>query len=238
MKLTIPILILAGGFGTRLKTVVSEVPKPLAPIGNKPFIQILLDQWTKDGFSNFHFLLHYQSEQMIEFIAWYRNNNSKIKVNWVIEESPLGTGGAIANAVSHFNIKGDFLVVNADTYLGEGALNKILNSQSPSILSVQVEDISRYGSVHIHENKVLNFEEKKDKVEKGWINAGVYLLNESYFQNWDGSPFSIESILFPKLVKLKQLNTVKVGTNFIDIGIPEDYSRFCKLIENDNKTPI
>lgn len=235
----IPILILAGGFGTRLKSVVHDVPKPLAPIHGIPFMEILLDQWYKNGFRNFYFLLHYQSEMMIQFIESYQQNKKdSVVMNWIVEEVPLGTGGAIANAVKNSNIKGDFIVANADTYLGKSTLSELVGRKAPAIVAVEVNDTSRYGTLHIENQKLVGFQEKELSKSSGHINAGSYLLSSDYFVDWDSKPFSMEVDLFPRLIETNGIDVVTVDTYFIDIGIPDDYSRFSKWIESGKKTVL
>lgn len=224
------IIILAGGFGTRLQSVVSDVPKPWAPINKKPFIEYILSQLVDTGFQSFIFLLHHQSEIAIPFINSYKSTLLKgMKVEYLVENFPLGTGGAIANAVNELRINDSFFVANADTWL-ENADVFYKNSKAPSIAIVYVKDTNRYGKVIVKGNRVEGFLEKDPLLGEGWINAGIYHLDSSYFNAWNGEAFSMETILLPLLVKQQVLNAFPLETNFIDIGVPEDYKRFEKWI--------
>ena len=116
------LMVLAGGFGTRLQTAVADVPKALAPIGDVPFLQLQLDHWLAQGLRGFTFLLHHQADQIIAFLQAHRFGLLKdCQVNWLIEPVPMDTGGAIAHAVKTLDLKDEFLVTNADTWLGGGA---------------------------------------------------------------------------------------------------------------------
>lgn len=226
------IIILAGGLGTRLKSVVSNVPKPWAPINNRPFIEYLLSKWVTAGFNSFFFLLHHQAEVAISYINSYKSSLLKgMNVKYLVEDSPLGTGGAIANAVNKLKINDSFFVTNADTWL-ENADSFYQNSKIPSLAIIYVKDTNRYGRVIVRDNLVERFIEKDSLLGEGWINAGMYHLNSSFFIDWDGQAFSMETKLLPQLVEQKLLKAFPIETNFIDIGIPDDYRRFENLIIN------
>ena len=117
-----PLMVLAGGFGTRLRSVVSDVPKSLAPVAGRPFIVYLIDHWVKQGVVDFIFLLHYEAEKIESVLGELscRDEFSEVSFRVVIESAPLGTGGAILNAVEQFGVREGFLVANADTWLGSG----------------------------------------------------------------------------------------------------------------------
>lgn len=230
IELDIPIIILAGGFGTRLKNVLNGLPKPLADINGTPFLKILLLQWIESGCKNFIFSLHYQSQKIIDYIESNKSGFLKnCNIHYVIEEMPLGTGGAVKNTLSCLKIKGEFIVLNADTWLEIGH-SALIFTKSNSIAVVKKVDSSRFGSVHFDENKMITkFEEKKANNFSGFINAGIYKLNSYIFENFKKDIFSIETDLFPIMLNINKLNAIILETNFIDIGIPEDYNKFCKL---------
>lgn len=102
----------------------------------------------------------------------------------------------------------------------------------PAMAIVHVQESERYGSVRTEQNKVVAFEEKQSSAGPGWINAGLYHLHAKSFQDWNFQPFSIERQLFPKLASDGQLTAVPLETDFVDIGMPEDYFRFCRWIES------
>jgi D-glycero-alpha-D-manno-heptose 1-phosphate guanylyltransferase len=230
------LLILAGGFGTRLKTVVADVPKALAPITDTPFLKLQIKHWQAQGISEFTFLLHHQADQIIDFLKKQQDELLKnCQVDWLIESVPMGTGGAVAHAVKSLGLRADFLVTNADTWLG-GGITQIIKSVSPAMAVVNLVDVSRYGLVHFdNEQRVTSFAEKKSQFTGGWINAGLYLLNPELFKNLNDQPFSLERDLFVTLAQDQRLTAVTLQTEFIDIGIPTDYDRFCRWVDAGRK---
>ena len=233
------LLVLAGGFGTRLETVVSDVPKALAPVGDIPFLEFQLENWLKQGLREFTFLLHHQADQIVNFLQSQLKGKLKgCQIDWLIEATPLDTGGSIANAVKQLNLKGNFLTANADTWLG-GGIQELMQSVSPAIAVVNLADVSRYGQVHFDQlNCVTAFAEKTSLISAGWINAGLCYLSVDLFNDWNGEPFSLERHLFTTLVNNLNLTAVPLQTNFIDIGIPADYQRFCDWVVAGRKTKL
>lgn len=233
------LLVLAGGFGSRLKSVVSNLPKSLAPIGNNPFLYLQLENWIQQGVIEFTFLLHHHADQVIRFLESHSSTLLRTcRIETIVESTPLGTGGAIANAIVKLGITEDFMVANADTWLGAG-VSDISRALSPAIAVVDVIDAGRYGSVEIDEyNHVRSFKEKNINCVPGLINAGLYRLSPDLFNKWDGKPFSLESDLLPDLVQSYNLTAVRLTADFIDIGIPVDYYRFCDWIGSSRDTSL
>ena len=234
----IPLLVLAGGFGTRLRSAVSEVPKPLALVEGRPYLAYLMDVWYEQGMRSFIFLLHHQAGLIAAFLAAAEKAGfwpgSQIRL--LVEPEPMGTGGAVAFAVRELGLEGSFLVANADTWLGSG-LQAMTDAPVPAMAVIAVPDTVRYGHVRVESNKIVAFEEKQSSSGPGLINAGLYHLKADLFQNWDGHAFSMERELFPAIVSANKLVAVPLKTDFIDIGIPEDYFRFCRWIKSQ-KTEI
>lgn len=136
------------------------------------------------------------------------------------------------NAINHFDIYEEFLVANADTWLGSG-IEQLVGSKSPSIAAVHVQNSARYGSLKFEGEKVCAFEEKSNDSINGYINSGLYYLSPDVFNGFDdGSKFSLEKEVFPKLVSERKLGVIKLKSSFIDIGIPDDYLKFCKWVES------
>ncbi len=233
------LLVLAGGFGTRLKTSIADVPKALAPIGDVPFLQLQIDHWLAQGIREFTFLLHHKASEIISFLEARKSGLlNGCKVNWLIEPVPMDTGGAIAYAVQVLDIKGDFLITNADTWLG-GGVHELIKTVAPAMAVINVPDVNRYGQVLFDDyNRVTVFMEKNVQTSAGWINAGFCHLSAGLFHKWNGSPFSLERELFPTLVKNQSLTVIPLRTDFIDIGVPDDYHRFCLWIESDRTKPL
>ncbi|TGL59743.1 D-glycero-D-manno-heptose 1-phosphate guanosyltransferase [Leptospira ognonensis] len=234
----LPIFILAGGRGTRLASVVSDVPKPLAPVNGKPFLQYLLENYTGQGFRKFYFLLHFKADQIIQCVESLKENILReSEVFYSIEPALLGTGGAVAYTLESLKFEGEFLIVNADTWVDAESMAALEGSQAPSIGVIHISDVSRYGKVTIEGQTILAFEEKKDNAGQGWINAGIYKLNSSNFLGKSGE-FSMEKEIFPALASERKLQAVALDTEFIDIGIPEDYRRFQNWIGSDRKEKL
>jgi len=227
------LLVLAGGFGTRLQSVLANIPKALAPVGHVPFLYLQIENWIGQGIRSFVFLLHHQADLIIQFLESEENKLLKgCEVKWVIEPNPMDTGGAVAYALGKFKVIDDFLLTNADTWLGAG-IKVVAQSTAPSMAVLNVSNSNRYGQVQFDEQlKVTTFIEKSNAQGSGWINAGLCHLNADIFQSWDGRPFSLERVLFPQLAGERVLGTVVLQTDFIDIGIPADYLRFTNWIKN------
>lgn len=218
----------------RLRGAVADVPKPLAPVGNAPFLQYLGERWSSQGVKDFVFMLHHDAPKITEFLSSQQARGflRGRAVRIVVDPTPLGTGGAVAYAVQQCGLSGALLVVNADTWLGDG-IHDVATANPPAMAVVRVGDTSRYGRVRLDKEQVVAFEEKSKSAGRGWINAGLYQLSAELFADWDGAPFSLERDLFPSLASKRQLGAVPIDSEFIDIGVPEDYFRFCHWIESD-----
>ena len=232
--------VLAGGFGTRLRSVVSDVPKPLAPVAGKPFISYLIAHWIEQGINDFVFLLHYEAGQ-IEAVLESMSADPKFShVNFraITEEVPLGTGGSLLHAIKKLGVKDSFLVANADTWLGSG-VNELCGVLPCTLTAVNVPNSQRYGTLQFEGTKITLFEEKSSSVKKGFVNSGLYHLTPEIFDGEEiGSSFSLEDRIFPRLVASRALSLVKLDDSFIDIGVPSDYLKFCDFIESGRKNEI
>src|SRR5450755_1730767 len=166
-------IVLAGGLGTRLKPVVADLPKSLAPIAGKPFLSYLLDFSKQQGIEKFIFALGYKSEQIEAFVNQYLSDGSYVFSN---EEEPLGTGGAIYKACDLVS-SSDTIILNADTFFGISFSNLAiiheLRKAACTIALKPMKAFDRYGVVDINNQIVTGFSEKKYR-EAGLINGGVY----------------------------------------------------------------
>ena len=139
------LLVLAGGFGTRLKTAITDVPKALAPIGDVPFLQLQLENWKAQGLRKFTFLLHHQADQIIDFLqAQQVGQLNDCEVDWLIESMPMDTGGALAPAGKTLGLKGNFPMTKAGTWLG-GGVSGILQFAAPALARINFTGGRRYG---------------------------------------------------------------------------------------------
>ena len=233
------LLVLAGGFGTRLQSVLPCTPKALAPVGEVPFLALQLENWISQGICSFVFLLCHQADQISDFLNTANSGVLKdCEVVSLVESTPLDTGGAVAYAVRELGLHGDFLVTNADTWVGSG-VRELTALHSPAMAVIRLDDSSRYGQVQFDAgNRVIAFSEKNAQGAPGWINAGLCRLRTDMFDNWDGARFSLEKQTFPDLVRRGELQAVPISSDFIDIGIPEDYQRFCRWIADGRKDKL
>jgi D-glycero-alpha-D-manno-heptose 1-phosphate guanylyltransferase len=228
------LFVLAGGFGTRLRAAVSKVPKPLAPVVDRPYLHYLIENWIEQGVTSITFLLHHQADLIEAFLESRKGADHRpgiCDIGTLIEPFPLGTGGAIAFAVQQLQMTGSFLATNADTWLGTG-IRQVIEAGAPAMAVVRVDNSDRYGNVRIEQNTVAGFDEKQASGGAGWVNAGLYHLHAAQFKDWTSQAFSLERELFPTLANAGQLKAIPLETEFIDIGIPEDYFRFCRWIQS------
>lgn len=227
--MVITCIILAGGFGTRLGTVLGDKPKCLAPIGDKSFAEVLLEQLTSQGVKKFIFSLGFRAEQVISEIEKLRN---RFDIDFVVEKAPLGTGGAIKFAMESFNLS-QSLIVNGDTYLDGHFEEMLLPLDSDNflmrMLAVHVEERSRFGGLVLDGDVLTDFLEKGVN-GRGLINAGVYLVHKDIFllDVYNDEAFSFEKDIMPKAVARRKIQCLKAEIPFIDIGVPEDYFWFCE----------
>lgn len=229
------LLVLAGGFGTRLRTVVANLPKPLAPVGDAPFLRLQLEHWVGQGLNSFVFLLHHKANLIIDFIqAEQFCLLQGCELQFVVEQVPMGTGGAIAHAIAQLGLVDEFLVANADTWLG-GGVKELSGVRAPAMAVVHVNNTERYGRVEIDDaTGVTSFKEKNASVGAGWINAGMYRMSPAQFASVPGEAFSLEAQCFPNLAAAGVLKAVRLNADFIDIGVPDDYFRMCRWV-SDNR---
>lgn len=223
-------VILSGGFGTRLSHVVSDVPKPMAPIKNLPFLDYIVKTLETQNFDSFVFLTGYKSECIENY---FKNLENAV---FIKEETALGTGGAVLNAFD--KLQDEFFVINGDTFF-DIDYSLLEDMKNPCTLALRyTNNVQRYGFVEINlDYSVKSFIEKgnlpQDKID-GYINGGIYHLKKSVLKefkdSFNGQFISLETEIFPLLMKQKLLYGLPVGGCFIDIGIPEDYFRAQDLI--------
>ena len=219
-------IILAGGLGIRLRSVVPDLPKCMAPINDIPFISYLIDHLIKEGITNFIFSLGYKSEAFINLIE------EKLPMNnftVVIEDEPLGTGGAIKFACKKAKDE-NVIALNGDSLFKvklSALMNFHLTNKANCTLALKpMENFNRYGSVEVDNfNKITSFKEKKF-IEYGNINGGVYAINiPAFIQMPLATKFSMEQDYLEKYSKDGKFKGFIQDNYFIDIGIPEDYAR-------------
>lgn len=220
----VDVVILCGGKGTRLQTVVSDRPKPLARISEKPFLEILIQQFIRVGFRRFILCSGFKGEMIHEH---FREAGLPVEIRYSHEDSPLGTGGAVKLAEKL--IEGDqFLVTNGDSYCSVD-LAAFYDSHRRrhalmSMVLAQSDDPEEYGSVKINRNgQITEFAEKEGLSKRGHVSAGIYLFERKVLKYIpEGAPYSLEYDLFPYLTKLKHnCYGFDSQTPVIDIGTPQ-----------------
>ena len=220
-------IILAGGLGTRLRSVVSDVPKCMASVNGIPFINFIITYLKKEGVERFIFSLGYKSEIVIEYV---NKTFAELNIEYVIEDAPLGTGGAIKSACSKA-ISKDVLILNGDTLFNidikDFSTFHAGNKADFTVALKEKRNFSRYGSVEIDEDRAIKTFNEKIYCEKGFINGGIYFLKVDNFMNEDlPDSFSFEKEFLEKNIGKKRFYGLECEYYFIDIGIPEDYDRF------------
>jgi len=219
-------IILAGGLGTRLRSVVSEIPKCMAPVNGKPFLSYVIEYLQKQHVDKFIFSLGFKHE-MVE--KWLNDQYPMLNYKCSVEEEPLGTGGAIKLACSKASGK-NVLVLNGDTLFKTDihSLSDLHhNSGADCTVSLKpMQDFDRYGVVELNkDHSISSFKEKKH-YKSGLINGGVYALNIAGFLNEDlPQKFSFENDYLEKYFDKRKMYGMVQDAYFIDIGIPEDYER-------------
>jgi D-glycero-alpha-D-manno-heptose 1-phosphate guanylyltransferase len=225
-------IVLAGGLGTRLRGVVDDVPKPMAPVRGRPFLAFVLDQLADTGFHTAVLAVGYRHEAIrSHFGEVYRG----LALRYSVEDEPLGTGGAIRLAWAEIAAS-DVFVLNGDTYLeldARAMLKAHVHHRAQLSLAVcHVPDAKRYGALNVSEGIVRGFREK-GQAGPGWINGGTYILGAGLRDRLpERAAFSFEhELLVPDTQYLQPLAFPTSGL-FIDIGIPEDYRRAEEILSS------
>lgn len=226
-------IVLAGGLGTRLRSVVPDLPKPMAPVNGRPFLEHQLDYWTGQGVTRFILSVGYRHETISRhFGAEYRG----IPVGYAIEREPLGTGGGLLLAVRELAATGPFLVLNGDTYF-EVTLESLkafhAARRAQGTLSLfRSPQHGRYTGLRTGASgEVLNL---RSGEPGGLANGGVYLMEHSLLEGGPWQPssrVSLEEDILPyTLQSNKRVYGLECAGRFLDIGVPEDYVRASGLL--------
>lgn len=217
-------IILAGGFGTRLKGVVPDLPKPMAPIAGRPFLEILLAMLARKGFTRVILSLGFMAEKIIRHFG---DSYLGMELEHEVESQPLGTGGAIRAALARC-LTDHVFIFNGDTYLDlkVDELERLWQAgRHPVIVACEVPDTSRYGRLDTANGRVLGFSEK-GMAGPGLINAGCYVLPKHILDGFPrGKAFSFEEDFLAKKAVSAHFDLYVAEGHFIDIGVPEDYAR-------------
>jgi D-glycero-alpha-D-manno-heptose 1-phosphate guanylyltransferase len=219
-------IILAGGLGTRLKEVVQDLPKPLAPVGGRPFLDLVLASLAScQRLGKVIMATGYLSGKVVE--TYSGRSDFPFEIGFSVEETPLGTGGAIRKALDQVETD-EVIALNGDS-IAEVSWEELFrfHARSNGVMTIvlrTVDNPGRFGTVILGGNgRVIRFEEKRPGSQPGPINAGIYLFRRSLFYGVpSGETLSLERDLIPQFLEKGVYGFVTQG-KFIDIGVPEDY---------------
>ncbi len=232
-------VLLAGGLGTRLRSVVNDRPKPMADVLGYPFLEYLILELKKHGITKVVLAVGYMGESIEAYFG--TGEKLGIEIQYSYEKEQLGTAGAIKNAAQYI-LDSEFFVLNADTFYQAAysdALQLFRIEQADMVLVLRkVDDISRYGSVRLEGRRVEGFNEKISEQRPGLINGGIYIMKKQILDCIpEGRKCSLENEIIPELLKSdkKVCGTINEGY-FIDIGIPRDYFQFIQDVKEKKIT--
>jgi len=217
-------VVLAGGFGTRLRQVVPALPKPMAPVAGRPFLEILLTSLARKGFTHVVLSLGYMADKITRHFG---QRFAGLELSYEVETIPLGTGGAIRQASRHCTAD-HYFVFNGDSYLDLeiAAVEAWWQAHRvPIIVARALSDTLRYGRLETHDGHITGFV-AKGVAGPGLINGGCYVFGEDELAGLPlGQAFSIETDYFPEQVQKRRYDYFLTEGQFIDIGVPEDFVR-------------
>jgi D-glycero-alpha-D-manno-heptose 1-phosphate guanylyltransferase len=229
-------IILAGGLGTRLRSVVSDLPKCMAPVNGRPFLAYIIEYLQKEGVEKYILSVGYKSETIVEYL---NTEYSMLNVQYSIEENPLDTGGAIKLACTKASGQ-NVMVLNGDTMFSADlkmlSSFHVQNAADCSLCLKPMKDFDRYGVVELNADNSIGSFKEKHFYKEGLINGGIYALNaENFMQESLPEVFSFEKDYLEKYLSKRRMFGLVQDEYFIDIGIPEDYSRAQKELSNNQK---
>ena len=215
-------IILAGGLGTRLSKTVSDRQKVMAPVGGRPFLDYVIKYLVNNGFGRIVLAVSYHNEQIREYFG---DCYEGTKLLYSVENEPLGTGGAIKQALK-FTVGNEVTVINGDTFFNtdiDALYNFRREHNAPVALAAKrMPDCTRHSTLKIAEDgRILDFAEKKASGE-GFINGGIYVIEKSASENFPEGKFSFEKEI---LEKREDIFALISDEYFIDMGVPEAYFR-------------
>ncbi|MDZ4662408.1 MAG: sugar phosphate nucleotidyltransferase [Pseudomonadota bacterium] len=226
-----PVLILAGGFGTRLKSAIGDIPKPIAPVGDKTFLYFLISNLYRQSVREIVFSLHFKAELVIAEVK-KMSLPQDLKLKFVTESEPMGTGGAIKFCWESCSNSEGLIVVNGDTYLSSGIQEIEGNNFRDAVIGLTfIENTFRYGCVDLDDNELVVAFTEKSHNKSGWINNGLYRLPAHLLNTLPQGKYSLETNIFPKWCLEGKIKGLKLDGEFIDIGVPEDYQNFQKNLK-------
>jgi D-glycero-alpha-D-manno-heptose 1-phosphate guanylyltransferase len=228
-------VILAGGLGTRLRSTVPDLPKPMAPISGRPFLEHQIDYWIKQGVSHFVLSVGYRHELIVDHFG---NSYKGAELDYVIEKTPLGTGGGLLLAAEKVNKNEPFLLLNGDTYFAVDLRIlmefSLANSADWCFSLFRTHEEGRYMGMDISpQGQITSLKSGAGRPVR-LANGGVYWVSPDALVNERFSPgdkVSLEDDIFPVVMASGQrLLGIELSNIFIDIGVPDDYHRAATLL--------
>lgn len=222
------VAVLAGGLGTRLREILPDVPKPMAAINNRPFLEYLLDYWVREGAQKFILIVGYKHQQIQKYFG---KSYCGIPIEYFVEKIPLGTGGALISISK--NLKNPYVLLNGDTFATVDLKSLIcFHEKSASDLTMvlfKADQENRYGGIEIDDTcAIKSLLTAKSKINS-WCNAGVYYVEPRIFNSnlfFPDSRYSLEDQLIPEVIAVGcRVMGQRQNLKFLDIGIPSDYQK-------------
>ena len=224
-------LLLVGGMGTRLRSVLPTTPKPLAPVGKESFLHLLVRQLQSQCIQRLVMCTGYLADRIRDEFGDGRNWG--VAIEYSNESSPRGTAGAVKLAQCYLSFASDFVVLNGDSFL-ELDFHQLIDFHRKqggvaTIAVRRVENAMRYGTVRVDtNNRIIGFQEKTGMQGPGLVNGGVYVFSSSILEHIADGPSSLENDTFPRILR-RGVYALEQHGMFIDIGTPEDYRRAQEL---------
>lgn len=228
-------VILAGGLGTRLRSVVPDLPKPMAPVNGKPFLASLITYWTGQGIKRFVLSLGYKSQTIVDYFG---SSFEGSDIEYIVESSPLGTGGGVLLANQRMDSNSPYLLLNGDTFFAVDLKKLCFFAESVDadwcFSLFKTSDFDRYLGLDIDISGEIHGFRSNISSDARLVNGGVYSLHPRSLSALNlpvGSRISLEDEIFPLLIaKEQKVFGLAFDNKFIDIGVPEDYQRAAELI--------
>ena len=221
-------IILAGGLGTRLRSVLPDLPKPMAPVNGRPFLEHLMDYWIDQGVDAFILSVGYKKEVVIDYFG---SSYRSVPIRYSVEDTPLGTGGALILAAR--GLTEPLIVLNGDTFF-EVSLTELASFQKSksadlSLSLFRTDDQQRFGGVELDKSGALNSLSGESLRPQTLANGGTYFMCPKLLMNAGcatGEACSFEKDLIPKfLAQGRKVFGIPFSGRFIDIGIPSDFMK-------------
>lgn len=223
-------IILAGGPGTRLQDTVPGLPKSMAPVGGRPFLEYLFRYLENNHLNKVVLSLGYMPDPILQHFGQQHGN---ISIQYIIEDEPLGTGGALMKALAYASSE-NLVVMNGDTLfdvdIQEMLRQHVFSKAAVTIALLEVQDASRYGIVQTRvDGRITSFNEKQPGSGRGIISGGIYIIQRDFIEKLSlPHKFSLENDLFRHFFSNAPFYGYFGNGYFIDIGIPSDYRRACE----------